>query len=71
MFSPKTFQSCHLLDKYKKKFKKNLDIYNHSILYYGGLKRCGKIFRNFHHVDCKILAFKVTKIIILALRKTK
>jgi len=30
-----------------------------------------KNFRNFHHVDCKILAFELTKIHFLALVKTE
>jgi len=34
-----------------------------------GLRRCGKKFRIFHRVDCKILAFELTKILFLTLRK--
>jgi len=47
-----------------------LDICNYRILYYGRLKRCRKNFKIFHHVDCEILAFKVTKNFFLPLRKT-
>jgi len=47
--------------------KTKLDTYNHRILCYTSLRGCRKKFRNFHHVDCKILAFEVTKILILAL----
>jgi len=32
-------------------------------------KKCGKNFRNFYHVDCKILVFEVTKIFWEALQK--
>jgi len=29
-----------------------------------------KNFRNFHHIDCKIIAFEKTKILFLPLQKT-
>jgi len=35
------------------------------------LKRCGKNFKNFHRVDCKILAFEVTKLGFFGLAKKK
>jgi len=33
------------------------------------LKRCGKKFKIFHHVNCKILAFKLTNILLGACKK--
>jgi len=34
-------------------------------------ERCEKKFKKFHHVDCKILVFEVTKIHFIALWKNK
>jgi len=48
-----------------------LDTCNHRILQYAGLGRCGKNFRNFHYVDCKILAFEFTKVHFLTLWKSR
>jgi len=35
------------------------------------LKRCGKNFRNFYLVDCKILVFEVTKILLEGFAKNQ
>jgi len=35
------------------------------------LKRCGKNYKNLHHVDCKILSFEVAKIIFGGLAKNR
>jgi len=72
MFSPKTLQNCHFLYKYqilekKKHFWTHLTVGSCSMLVQ---KDVEKNFRNFHHIDCKILAFQLTKIIFLTLPKT-
>jgi len=41
------------------------------IMKYTSLRRCGKKFKKFCRVDCKILAFEVTKFIFLPLRKSE
>jgi len=44
-------------------------VYLYRILKYADLRRCGKKFKKFHHVNCKILSFRVTKILLEALPK--
>jgi len=53
------------------KKKTFFDICNRRILWHTILKRCGKYFKNFHLVDCKILALESTKIHFLAVQKIK
>jgi len=60
-FCEKTLKTAISTTKNKKNLKFFFCTSNHRILHLPSMRMCGKNFRNFDHIDCKISIFKVKK----------